>query len=235
MIVSLVVAFYPLLLGSILSACGIPDSEIAQRKGVFGDMYGALNTLFSGFAFAFLLYTIRQQGREISTAQQQIELARKDAFEQRFFKLLDDLRNLQAIAKESLDPNNKYDQQARQVFQQKGQHPSLTVMSLWKKNIGDARNSHGEWTIDAKNRGQFSAWADWLILTYRFIASQMREDAALKKAEPKAVSNYQMYFQILGASLSQSTQYWLALELLSGTRNNDIVRELNKHSVLIFR
>jgi len=59
-----------ILFGFILS---ILISEPGDR-GTFGDMFGAINTLFSGLAFAGIIYTIYQQGTELKL--QRIEVAK---------------------------------------------------------------------------------------------------------------------------------------------------------------
>lgn len=60
--------------------------------GQFGDMFGALNTLFAGLAFAGLLYTIFIQRIELRDAHQEIEnarqLAQSQRFESSFFQML---------------------------------------------------------------------------------------------------------------------------------------------------
>ncbi|MBO6794732.1 MAG: hypothetical protein JJ895_12545 [Balneolaceae bacterium] len=77
-----------------------------SQKGVYGDMFGAVNALFSGFAFVGVIYAILLQRKELEL--QRIELAqtreelegqklemrlqnktlRKQAFENTFFQLL---------------------------------------------------------------------------------------------------------------------------------------------------
>lgn len=47
-----------------------PDPD----RGTFGDMFGAINALFSGLAFATLIYTIHLQRYELGL--QRIELVR---------------------------------------------------------------------------------------------------------------------------------------------------------------
>lgn len=43
-------------------------------RGTFGDMFGAVNALFSGFAFAGLIYTIAVQRQELSLQREAIEM-----------------------------------------------------------------------------------------------------------------------------------------------------------------
>ncbi len=45
----------------------------AENQGVFGDMFGGLNTLFAGIGAAFLLFTIYTQGRNLRDQQRDIE------------------------------------------------------------------------------------------------------------------------------------------------------------------
>lgn len=47
-------------------------------RGTVGDMFGAVNALFSGLAFAALIYTILLQREEIKTNRKEIELNRKE-------------------------------------------------------------------------------------------------------------------------------------------------------------
>lgn len=42
--------------------------------GKFGDMFGAVNALFSGFAFAGMIYAIRLQSRELSQTNKEMEV-----------------------------------------------------------------------------------------------------------------------------------------------------------------
>lgn len=80
--------------------------DMADR-GTFGDMFGAINALFSGLAFAGVIYAIFLQRNELSLQRTELELTRKELegqklqmqaqnetfkrqnFENTFFNLLD--------------------------------------------------------------------------------------------------------------------------------------------------
>lgn len=49
-----------------------------ERRGQFGDMFGALGTLFSGLAFAGLIITILQQREDLKNQRDEISLQRED-------------------------------------------------------------------------------------------------------------------------------------------------------------
>lgn len=49
-----------------------------SERGTFGDMFGAVNTLFSGLAFAGLIYTIYLQSNELSLQRDELKLTREE-------------------------------------------------------------------------------------------------------------------------------------------------------------
>jgi hypothetical protein len=73
-----------------------------ESAGTFGDMFGALNALFSGFAFAGLLLAIIVQMDQLTHARQELALQRdiykRQQVDATFFRLLDYYRaNLDGI------------------------------------------------------------------------------------------------------------------------------------------
>src|SRR5687768_11681898 len=74
-------------------------TEAWALRGQFGDMFGAINALFSGLAFAGIIITILLQGRELALQRNELSLTRKEfkqqnetlwlqRFENTFFNLL---------------------------------------------------------------------------------------------------------------------------------------------------
>ena len=49
-----------------------------KERGTFGDMFGAINALFSGCAFATLIFTIWMQREELGLQRRELELTRKE-------------------------------------------------------------------------------------------------------------------------------------------------------------
>tara|TARA_R110002111_G_scaffold262504_1_gene338976 strand:+ start:166899 stop:167642 length:744 start_codon:yes stop_codon:yes gene_type:complete len=57
---------------------GLIESNIPEEKrAAFGDMFGSINTLFSGLAFAGVLFTIVLQGWELSATRSELKLSRE--------------------------------------------------------------------------------------------------------------------------------------------------------------
>lgn len=83
-----------------------------EHRGLFGDLFGAVNALFSGLAFAGLIITIRQQHKDLDYQRQAIEQTneemqnqteefekqnatfKKQQFENTFFKMLEVQQNI---------------------------------------------------------------------------------------------------------------------------------------------
>lgn len=49
-----------------------------ENRGLFGDMFGALNALFSGAAFAGVVYAIILQRRELAMQREELRLSREE-------------------------------------------------------------------------------------------------------------------------------------------------------------
>lgn len=83
-----------------------------EKRGQFGDLFGAVNALFSGLAFAGLIITIRQQHKDLEYQRQTIEQTNREMqnqteefnkqnktmkierFENTFFKMLEVQQNI---------------------------------------------------------------------------------------------------------------------------------------------
>lgn len=62
----------------LLGAAVYSGFETLSDSGSFGDMFGVVNTLFSGLAFAGVIYALLLQGNQLSLQQQELELTRKE-------------------------------------------------------------------------------------------------------------------------------------------------------------
>lgn len=77
------------LLGLVLVTWGLGGGLIYwlnpdwASRGPAGDMFGAVNALFTGFAFAGLIFTIRQQSQELALQREELKLTRDELSGQR--------------------------------------------------------------------------------------------------------------------------------------------------------
>jgi len=76
-----------------------------SNAGTFGDIFGLSNAIFSGFAFAGIIYTILLQQEDINLQRKELRLTRKEyktqnetlalqRFESTFFNMLDNYQSL---------------------------------------------------------------------------------------------------------------------------------------------
>lgn len=70
----------------------VATETAAQARGLFGDKFGAVNALFSGLAFAGIIFTILLQRRDLAQTrlafEEQTRATDHQSFESTFFKLL---------------------------------------------------------------------------------------------------------------------------------------------------
>ena len=57
---------------------GMTFSASWEHRGQFGDLFGSVNALFSGFAFAGIIYTIFLQRKELSLQRKELRLQREE-------------------------------------------------------------------------------------------------------------------------------------------------------------
>jgi predicted Zn-dependent peptidase len=60
----------------------ILDKEKLAQSGTFGDMFGAVNALFSGLAMAGVIYTITQQNQTIELHKEELKQTEKQEMRQ---------------------------------------------------------------------------------------------------------------------------------------------------------
>lgn len=84
----------------------------ANERGIFGDMFGAVNALFSGLAFAGLIITLRMQRKELNQTHAEFKFQSRTLKVQRFENTLffmlsqqqEITNNLHYISKDGADP-----------------------------------------------------------------------------------------------------------------------------------
>ena len=62
----------------IMDNTGVELDDIWAMRGQVGDMFGAVNSLFSGLAFAGLIYTVCLQRKELQLQRRELALTRRE-------------------------------------------------------------------------------------------------------------------------------------------------------------
>src|SRR3989304_1557104 len=63
---------------------GISFISISENPGIFGDWFGALNTLFSGLVFIYVARTLQIQVEELSQQREELRLQREQQYQPLF-------------------------------------------------------------------------------------------------------------------------------------------------------
>ncbi|MBL7645750.1 MAG: hypothetical protein JNK74_06100 [Candidatus Hydrogenedentes bacterium] len=117
---------------------GIQAWQGDQQRGSFGDMFGAINTLFSGLAFAALIVTVLMQREELKLQFEELEKSRKE-FEKT------------AAAQQAILELTKSEKCAREARERRA--ATLTLYP-WKRHDGDHHIEGIEaWRFSATNLG----------------------------------------------------------------------------------
>ena len=111
------------------------------QRGAFGDLFGSVNALFSGLAFAGVLYTIFLQRQEIERNRDDIEANRRN----------------QQHAKKVMDA------QLKQMKQTTRLHALTALMEYFNRQIADPTSSEEKVLLAREKRRETVAEIDRII------------------------------------------------------------------------
>ncbi len=74
-IIAIIVLILIIVLYSLVVKYFYPEMS---DRGLFGDMFGGINAIFSGLAFLGVIYTILLQSKELKLQREELELTRKE-------------------------------------------------------------------------------------------------------------------------------------------------------------
>ena len=150
-----------------------------SERGAFGDMFGGVNALFSGLAFAGILIALRMQKRELALQREELKLQRmemegqkkqleiqnktseKQRFENTFFQLLD-VHNKIIIALEHPMGNSR-GRKSFIFFHEELQHSYLTT-----KQQGKHKNENELINEVYKNVSNINHISEWCQINHYF-------------------------------------------------------------------
>lgn len=118
-------SIYPIIIDKFIPA--------DNNRGLFGDSYGALNTLFSGFAFVALIYTIIQQNIQLEMQKEELSLQRNE------LELTRIELNRSAVAQESTEKSIK--NQAKLMEYSSRLDGLRTLLQTYKDNSASSQNT----------------------------------------------------------------------------------------------
>ena len=186
------------------------------EKGQFGDAFGALNTLFSGLAFAGVIYAIILQKKELALQREELEKTRKEIkgqkqtlqkqnFESSFFQLLslhNDIVNSMEVPKSFGAPY-----QGRECFgslldefKKEYRGAEENFCAGWEENPDEARQLRLKW-IDEKYKELFDRYQQCVGYYFRALYNFVKF-VDQEKVFPKNCGDKKFYTNLIRAQLS---------------------------------
>lgn len=104
----------------------IPDKE---TRGTFGDQFGAVNALFSGLAFAGLIYTIILQRRDLELQRNDLKLQREE---------------LALSRKEMEEQTAEFEKQNETLRIQRFEHTFFNMLSQFQEVVNSLSVTYGK-------------------------------------------------------------------------------------------
>lgn len=140
------------------------------KAGSFGDQFGAVNALFSGLAFAGVIYAVVLQSKELALQREELEQTRQVLREQ----------------KQQLENQNETMQQQRfenTFFQMVSLHNEIVDQLVLKEMLGGARNLP---------RSEFKGRRCFVRLN-QILIGELQEQKSISKKDKKYKSSAEIY------------------------------------------
>ncbi len=127
-------------------------------RGTFGDSFGAINSLFSGLAFAGIIYTIILQKNELQLQRQELAFTRKElersalAQEESEKSLKEQSRLMEEQAKlmrEQIEFMEKQNIAAKEAAKLEA---ISTVVSYYSQSAASSKNDNWNWSVQATQK-----------------------------------------------------------------------------------
>lgn len=213
-----------------------PSNSTAAKKsfgdlfGTFGDSFGALNTLFSGLAFAGIIISIFLQSEELKATRDEVEAQRKEfekqtavfnkqTFENTFFQMLQQHNELIKSINIHRGGDIVYGRVAIQEYYQR--FIQFRVNGHLFANYNELSSDIEKYTVFCHYESpQLNIFFKSIYHILKFVNV---------KEESKEIDNGHLYTNILRAQLSDKELVLLFLNCLSEELGSDKFRPLVEH------
>ncbi|WP_139411901.1 putative phage abortive infection protein [Aeromonas veronii] len=206
-----------------------PVTEYAEI-GVFGDMYGALNTLFSGLAFSAVVVTLLLQKRQLAVSQLELKLTRDEmASQSDLFKIQTEVMNQQLFEGTVFQLLGFYKEQSSKIRTGETQGREAWNMFYYTMNA----------EIDLQNYNGFNySGYDRAMNLYNMQSVISPVSLALKLLkyidESMLISNEkkQFYVELLKTNLADAEIYFMAVIAVYDEKFSEYQKYIEKYAVL---
>ncbi len=185
-----------------------PVTEYAEI-GVFGDMYGALNTLFSGLAFSAVVVTLLLQKRQLAVSQLELKMTRDEmASQSGLFKTQTDVMNQQLFEGTVFQLLGFYQEQSSKVisWNKKGRDAWMSIYNSLSVEINF--NDRKEFNFNGYDESMQFSETQSVIPP---VALALRLLKYIHESSLIANEKKQFYVELLKSNMSDAEIYFLAV------------------------
>lgn len=131
-----------------------------EQRGQFGDSFGAVNSLFSGLAFAGIIYTIVLQRNELELQRQELTYTRREleraasAQEESEKSLKEQSRLMEEQAKLMRDQIKFMEEQNIATEEAAILQSISTIVSYYTQSAAAAQKANWEWFVQADTKAR---------------------------------------------------------------------------------
>lgn len=177
--------------------------------GVFGDMYGALNTLFSGLAFSAVVVTLLLQKRQLAVSQLELKMTRDEmASQSGLFKIQTEVMNQQLFEGTVFQLLGLYQEQSSKMlaWNKSGRDAWMALYHTLNADIncGDQKNLNYSQYDGCMMYSEMQSVIPPVSLALRFL--KYIHESSLITNDKK-----QFYVEILKSNMSDAEVYFLAV------------------------
>lgn len=195
-------------------------------RGTFGDMFGAINSLFSGLALAGVIYTIllqrielKQNTTELRGQKEQFIIQNETLFQQKFENTFFQMLNLHHEIVQGSKLTDGVE--GRKFFNRIQKDVSLR----FQERLSQTPN----YTVDVLSKYYFEIYINYQNVLGHYFRNMYH---IVKLVDRSSVSDKKYYTDILRAQLSSSEIYLLFYNCLSENGNQKFKPLIEKYSFL---
>lgn len=126
-------------------------------RGQYGDSFGAINSLFSGLAFAGIIYTIILQQKELKLQRKELFYTRKElersstAQEESEKALKEQSKLMQEQARLMAEQAKLMEKQGISLEEATKLNAISTIVSFYTQSSGNSREDNWNWSVEAES------------------------------------------------------------------------------------
>lgn len=203
---------------------------VYAELGVFGDMYGALNTLFSGLAFSAVVVTLLLQKRQLAVSQLELKMTRDEmASQSGLFKIQTEVMNQQLFEGTVFQLLGFYQEQSSKIraWNKNGRDAWMSLYNTLNESINfdDCKNLNYSGYDESMQYSEMQSVIPPVSLALRLL--KYIHESSLITNDKK-----QFYVELLKSNMSDAEIYFLAVVSSYDDKFNEYQKYIEEYALL---